>query len=115
MIIDIHGHYTTEPQALHTFRDKQLAGLAEASRSPKDTNLGLTDEHVLRYDDVRRGQSRRARIAGDTLQSVRLSGDENTIASGEWLREWLARGESVASIRRMLLSPSTTAPAPLAA
>ena len=30
MIIDIHGHYTTEPQALHQFRDKQLAGLADA-------------------------------------------------------------------------------------
>ena len=26
MIIDIHCHYTTEPQALHVFRDKQLAG-----------------------------------------------------------------------------------------
>ena len=47
MIIDIHGHYTTEPQALHTFRDKQLAGLAEASRMPKDTNLGLTDEQLV--------------------------------------------------------------------
>ena len=47
MIIDIHGHYTTEPQALHTFRDKQLAGLAEASRMPKDANLGLTDEQLL--------------------------------------------------------------------
>ena len=29
MIIDIHGHYTTEPQALQQFRDKQLAGLAD--------------------------------------------------------------------------------------
>ena len=47
MIIDIHGHYTTEPQALHTFRDKQLAGLAEASRMPKDTNLGLSDEQLV--------------------------------------------------------------------
>ena len=47
MIIDIHGHYTTEPQALHTFRDKQLAGLAEASRMPKGTDLGLTDEQLV--------------------------------------------------------------------
>ena len=34
MIIDIHCHYTTEPAALHTFRDKQLAGLADAMRKP---------------------------------------------------------------------------------
>ena len=47
MIIDIHGHYTTEPQALHTFRDKQLAGLAESSRMPKGTDLGLTDEQLV--------------------------------------------------------------------
>ena len=34
MIIDIHGHYTTEPQALLTFRDKQLAGLADPRGGP---------------------------------------------------------------------------------
>ena len=34
MIIDIHGHYTTEPPALHAFRDKQLAGLADSARKP---------------------------------------------------------------------------------
>jgi 4-oxalmesaconate hydratase len=28
MIIDAHCHYTTEPAALHQFRDRQLAGLA---------------------------------------------------------------------------------------
>lgn len=44
MVIDIHGHYTTEPAALHAFRDKQLAALADASRSPKSTNLGISDE-----------------------------------------------------------------------
>ena len=36
MIIDIHGHYTTEPAAMQTFRDKQLAGLADASRRPSE-------------------------------------------------------------------------------
>ena len=44
MIIDIHGHYTTEPQALHTFRDKQLAGLADSARKPASTDLGISDE-----------------------------------------------------------------------
>jgi len=42
MIIDIHGHYTTEPQALHAFRDKQLASLAEPGRKPGE-DLGITD------------------------------------------------------------------------
>jgi 4-oxalmesaconate hydratase len=34
MIIDIHGHYTTEPAAMHQFRDKQIAGLLDPARKP---------------------------------------------------------------------------------
>ena len=48
MIIDIHGHYTTEPQALHAFRDKQLAGLADAARKPGSTDLGISDETLVK-------------------------------------------------------------------
>ncbi len=48
MIIDIHGHYTTEPQALQVFRDKQLAGLADALRKPASTDLGITDEMLMK-------------------------------------------------------------------
>jgi 4-oxalmesaconate hydratase len=47
MIIDIHGHYTTEPQALQSFRDRQLAGLADAMRRPTSTDLGITDEMLV--------------------------------------------------------------------
>ncbi|SON57773.1 putative metal-dependent hydrolase of the TIM-barrel fold protein [Hartmannibacter diazotrophicus] len=47
MIIDIHGHYTTEPQALHQFRDRQLAGLADPMRRPTTTELGITDAMLL--------------------------------------------------------------------
>ena|SRR5687767_15620922 len=47
MIIDIHGHYTTEPQKLLAFRDKQLAGLADAMRKPASHELGITDEELL--------------------------------------------------------------------
>jgi 4-oxalmesaconate hydratase len=48
MIIDIHGHYTTEPQALHLFRDKQLAGLADSARKPTSTDLGISDEALIK-------------------------------------------------------------------
>jgi 4-oxalmesaconate hydratase len=47
MIIDIHGHYTTEPQAVHAFRDKQLAGIADPARKPASTDLGLGDEQLV--------------------------------------------------------------------
>src|SRR2546422_11596121 len=48
MIIDIHGHYTTEPQALLAFRDKQLAGLADLMRKPATNELGITDEQLVK-------------------------------------------------------------------
>src|SRR2546425_8885612 len=48
MIIDIHGHYTTEPQALLAFRDKQLAGLADPMRKPATNELGITDEELVK-------------------------------------------------------------------
>src|SRR5437016_11466175 len=48
MIIDIHGHYTTEPQALLAFRDKQLAGLADPTRKPATTELGIADEQLVK-------------------------------------------------------------------
>ena len=47
MIIDIHGHYTTEPQPLLAFRDKQLAGLADPMRKPATNDLGITDEQLV--------------------------------------------------------------------
>src|SRR5262247_3800913 len=46
MIIDIHGHYTTEPQKLLAFRDNQLAGLADPMRKPATSELGITDEEL---------------------------------------------------------------------
>ena len=47
MIIDTHCHYTTEPKALHVFRDKQLAGLADPMRKPASLDLGISDEELV--------------------------------------------------------------------
>ncbi len=47
MIIDIHGHYTTEPAEFVTFRDKQLAALADPARKPS-RDLGITDEQIIK-------------------------------------------------------------------
>ena len=48
MIIDVHGHYTTEPQPLLAFRDKQLAGLADAMRKPQSAELDISDEMLVK-------------------------------------------------------------------
>jgi 4-oxalmesaconate hydratase len=48
MIIDIHGHYTTEPHPLLAFRDKQLAGLADPMRKPATNELNISDEDLVK-------------------------------------------------------------------
>jgi 4-oxalmesaconate hydratase len=44
MIIDCHGHYTTAPQALGRFRDRQLARLIEPSLPKLD--LSISDDEI---------------------------------------------------------------------
>ena len=46
MIIDCHGHYTTAPKQLNSFREKQLAGLADSSLKPSSNDLGITDDEL---------------------------------------------------------------------
>jgi assimilatory nitrate reductase catalytic subunit len=83
---------------------------SEAWIAELDTLLGLDSAFALRYDDVRRSSSRRMLITDDRLIAVRLCGPAGAITSGEWLREWLLAENSVAEIRRLLLSPATHAP-----
>jgi 4-oxalmesaconate hydratase len=73
MIIDIHGHYTTEPQALFQFRDKQLAGLADPGRKPSSEDLGITDEQLVKSVQPQL-DFQKARGSDVTIFSPRASG-----------------------------------------
>jgi 4-oxalmesaconate hydratase len=46
MIIDIHGHYTTAPRALETWRNRQIAGLKDPSQAPKVEELVISDDDI---------------------------------------------------------------------
>ncbi len=93
MIIDIHGHYTTEPAALLTFRDKQLAGLADAMRKPalisSYVELGITDEQLVQSVQPQL-KLQRERGSDLTIFSPRAAGMAHhvgTEATGiEWTR-----------------------------
>ncbi|MDB5798381.1 MAG: nitrate reductase [Paucimonas sp.] len=74
--------------------------------------FGLEGESVLRYDDRRRGNSRRILVRDQQLQAVALAGD---VAAENWIREYLQSGQSVASLGRMLLMPANVPPAGFAA
>jgi 4-oxalmesaconate hydratase len=87
MIIDIHGHYTTEPQALHVFRDKQLAGLADAARKPASTDLGISDEALVKSVEPQL-KFQRDRGTDLTIFSPRASGMAHHVGSEAVSRQW---------------------------
>jgi 4-oxalmesaconate hydratase len=87
MIIDIHGHYTTEPAAVHLFRDKQLAGLADAARRPSSTELGITDAQLV--SSVQQQLTyQRERGSDLTIFSPRASGMAHHIGTAMVSQEW---------------------------
>jgi 4-oxalmesaconate hydratase len=87
MIIDIHGHYTTEPAALQQFRDRQLAGLSDASRRPTTTDLGITDEMLLKSVEPQL-KLQRDRGSDLTIFSPRASGMAHHVGTEAVSIEW---------------------------
>jgi len=87
MIIDIHGHYTTEPQALHQFRDKQLAGLADAMRRPTSTDLGISDD-MLRESVAPQLKLQKDRGSDLTIFSPRAAGMAHHVGTEAVSQQW---------------------------
>ena len=46
MIIDCHGHYTTAPKALETWRNRQIEGIADPARRPHASELRISDDEL---------------------------------------------------------------------
>ena len=72
-----------------------------------DALFGLTDERALRYDDARRSVGRRVRLAGGSIDAVRLAGD---IGAESWLRDLFERQEAVTNLGALLLAPAARLP-----
>jgi 4-oxalmesaconate hydratase len=87
MIIDIHGHYTTEPQALQAFRDKQLAGIADAARKPASTDLGISDEALV-ASVAPQLKLQKERGSDLTVFSPRASGMAHHVGTEEVGQQW---------------------------
>jgi 4-oxalmesaconate hydratase len=87
MIIDIHGHYTTEPRALLDFRAAQLAGIEDPGRRPATTDLGITDaELVASVQPQLKFQKERG--SDLTIFSPRASGMAHHMGTEAVGREW---------------------------
>jgi len=69
MIIDCHGHYTTAPSGLQTFRDAQIATLDDPSAAPSLDSIRISDDEI------------RAGLEGAQLKLQRERGTDLTIFS----------------------------------
>jgi len=65
MIIDIHGHYTTAPEALATWRNRQVAAIGNAAEAPKVSDLKISDDELR--ETIERNQLRVMRERGIDL------------------------------------------------
>ena len=73
LIIDCHGHYTTAPKQLEDWRNRQIAGIKDASVMPKASELKISDDELR--ESIQNNQLRLMKERGSdiTLFSPRAS------------------------------------------
>src|SRR2546428_9839279 len=69
MIIDCHGHYTTEPKDLLRWRKEQVDNLKDPAKQPSKSSLKVTDDEI------------RGSLEGAQLKLQRERGTDLTIFS----------------------------------
>src|SRR6266516_6997586 len=73
MIIDCHGHYTTAPKALQTYRDAQIAALNDAARVRVKGTVAITDDEIRESLEGAQLKFQRERGTDVTIFSPRAS------------------------------------------
>jgi 4-oxalmesaconate hydratase len=87
MIIDIHGHYTTEPKPFLEFREGQLAGQVDTSKRVEISDLGITDEMLIASVEPQL-KLQNERGSDLTIFSPRASGMAHHVGTEAVSRQW---------------------------
>ena len=90
MIIDVHGHYTTAPKALETWRNQQIAGIASPASMPRAADLVITDDEIRETIEANQLKQMRARGADLTIFSPRASFMAHHIGDFQVSSTWAA-------------------------
>jgi 4-oxalmesaconate hydratase len=88
MIIDCHGHYTTAPKALEDWRNRQIAGIKDASAKRKRSELRISDDELR--ESIEKNQLRLMKERGLdlTIFSPRASFMAHRIGNFAISSEW---------------------------
>lgn len=88
MIIDCHGHYTTEPKDLHRFRAAQTRAFDEKRAPPARASLKISDDEIRETLEPNQIRLQRERGIDLTIFSPRASGMGHHIGDESVSLEW---------------------------
>jgi 4-oxalmesaconate hydratase len=88
LIIDCHGHYTTAPKGLQSWRDSQLAGLKDPSRVPSKGTLAVSDDEIRESLENAQLKLQRERGTDVTIFSPRASAMAHHIGDATTSLHW---------------------------
>ncbi|HEX7380775.1 MAG TPA: amidohydrolase family protein [Nevskiaceae bacterium] len=90
LIIDCHGHYTTAPQPLADWRDRQIAGIKDPAQRPKVSELRISDDEVRESIEANQLRIMRERGSDLTIFSPRASFMAHHIGDFQVSSTWAA-------------------------
>jgi 4-oxalmesaconate hydratase len=109
MIIDCHGHYTTEPKSMRDWRERQLEIVEEGSFRPTRALLRISDDEIREGIDNNQRRLQSERGTDLTILSPRAVGMGHHLGTAETSQEWTRLSNDM--IRRVCdLYPESFAP-----
>jgi 4-oxalmesaconate hydratase len=90
VIIDVHGHYTTAPKALETWRNRQIAGINDPAAKPRVSELTITDDEIRETIETNQLKQMKARGSDLTIFSPRASFMAHHIGDFQVSATWAA-------------------------
>jgi len=88
MIIDCHGHYTTAPAALESWRKQQIAAIGDPAKAPSRASLVMSDEEIRQSLEGAQLRMQRERGTDVTFFSPRASFMAHHIGNAATSLEW---------------------------
>src|SRR3954470_3408126 len=88
MIIDCHGHYTTEPKDLLRWRKEQVDNVKEPAKQPSKSSLKASDDEIRESLEGAQLKLQRERGTDVTIFSPRAMGMSHHIGDEQTSIEW---------------------------
>jgi 4-oxalmesaconate hydratase len=88
MIIDCHGHYTTEPQGLKSFREQQVKAVADKTSWKPFSEFKVTDDDIRETIEKNQLKKQQERGTDITIFSPRASGMGHHVGDESVSQEW---------------------------